>query len=270
MNRRAFLAALILTPAFCFAWGGEGHQIVALIAENHLTPKVKAAIADLLGPDVHISDAEVASWADEIRRQERDTADWHYVNVRHDASAFDRKRDGRKGENVIDKLTQQAAILADKSQPKERRAEALKWVVHLAGDIHQPLHCADRNGDKGGNKRLVFFLDRREAVNLHSVWDTWIVRQMVGKQKIAVFADALDKKITPKQRNEWSAGTPEQWANESHRVAVEKVYSDMPEDGPPQKLGREYVASKVPVVAEQLERASTRLAHVLNKALSAK
>jgi hypothetical protein len=124
---------ILLMPAVCFAWGGEGHQIVALIAENHLTPKAKAAITELLD-GAQISDAEVASWADEIRRQERDTADWHYVNIPHDATSFDRKRDGRKGENVIDKLTEQTAILADRSQPKEKRAEALKWVVHLVGD----------------------------------------------------------------------------------------------------------------------------------------
>jgi len=140
--------------------------------------------------------------------------------------------------------------------------------VHLAGDIHQPLHCADRHGDRGGNKRLVFFLDRREAVNLHSVWDTWLVREMVGKQKIAVFADALDKEITPKQRKEWSTGTSEHWANQFHRLAVEKVYADIPEDGPPPKLGLDYVGSKVPVVAEQLGRGGIRLARVLNGALT--
>jgi hypothetical protein len=87
------LLFVVATPSLCFAWGGEGHQIVALIAENHLTPTAKAAIADLLD-GAHISDAEVASWADEIRRHERDTADWHYVNIPHDAAAFDRKRDG--------------------------------------------------------------------------------------------------------------------------------------------------------------------------------
>jgi nuclease S1 len=74
MTVRAVLAALLVVPTTCFAWGGEGHQIVALIAENHLTPIAKAAIGDLLD-GAQISDAEVASWADEIRRQERDTAD---------------------------------------------------------------------------------------------------------------------------------------------------------------------------------------------------
>jgi len=126
------------------------------------------------------------------------------------ADTFDRARDGRRGNNVVDALTEQMKVLADKSAPREKRQEALKFVVHFAGDIHQPLHCADRNNDNGGNKRLVFFLQRRTAVSLHSVWDTWIIREMVGRQKIAAFADGLDKKITPKQRDGWSKGTPVQ------------------------------------------------------------
>jgi hypothetical protein len=84
---------------------------------------------------------------------------------------------------------------------------------------------------------------------------------------MAAYADALDKKITPKQRTEWAKGTPEQWANETHRVAVEKVYADVPEDGPPPKLGGDYVEKKVPVVADRLARGGTRLAMVLNVAL---
>jgi hypothetical protein len=103
-------------------------------------------------------------------------------------------------------------------------------------------------------------------VNLHSVWDTWLIREMVGRQKIAAFADVLDKKITPKQRDDWSKGTPVQSSNESHRVAVEKVYAGVPEDGPPRKLGPEHVAKKVPVVSGQLQGAGIRLARVLNAA----
>jgi hypothetical protein len=158
------------------------------------------------------------------------------------------------------------AILADKSQPKEKRAEALKWVVHLAGDIHQPLHCADRHGDKGGNTRLVFYPGHRTAVNLHTVWDTWLVRDLVARRRIADVADALNKRIAANQRKEWASGTPETWANESHGVAVAKVYADVPEGGDPPRLGGDYVESKTPIVAEQIERAGVRLAAVLNSA----
>ena len=97
------LPLVVLLPAsVCFGWGGEGHQLVALIAEEQLTPAARAAVTELLGGG-NISDAEVASWADEIRRQRLYTADWHYVSIPHDAERFDANRDGRKGENVIEK-----------------------------------------------------------------------------------------------------------------------------------------------------------------------
>jgi hypothetical protein len=182
------------------------------------------------------------------------------VHPAGDVAGLDDQQRGARAGGIVAPMRDQQV------QPKEKRAEALKWVVHLAGDIHQPLHCADRHGDKGGNKRLVFFLDKREAVNLHSVWDTWIIREMVGRQKIAAFAEALEKKITAKQRKEWAKGTPEEWANESHRVAVEKVYADVPENGPPPKLGPDYVREKAAVVAEQIGRAAIRLDSVLNAA----
>jgi hypothetical protein len=265
MRRTAFVLALLLVCSRCFAWGGEGHQLVALVAEGQLTPAAKAEIARLLGPDVHISDAEIANWADQIRQDRPTTSDWHYVNIPVNERTFDAQRDGRKGDNVIDKLTEQAKLLADKSASREKRTEALKWVVHLAGDIHQPLHCADRNGDKGGNTRLVMYPGQREAQSLHMVWDTWLVRDLVSKHRIAEAGGALNRSITPVQRKQWATGTPVMWANETHRVAVEKVYAGIPPDGPPPTLGTAYVDKSMPIVADQIKRAGTRLAWILNE-----
>src|SRR5437588_456385 len=120
---------------------------------------------------------------------------------------------------------------------------------------------------KGGNTRLVFYPGSRKAVNLHSVWDTWILRDMIARRRIASVADGMNKMIITKQREEWSKGTPETWANETHRVAVEKVYADVPESGPPPRLGADYPNVKAKIVAEQLERGGVRLATVLNAAL---
>jgi hypothetical protein len=82
---------VLLLPSLCHAWGGEGHQIVALIAEGMLTPEARIAAKELLG-GANISDAEIVNWADEIRRERRETASWHYVNIPHDAKVFDRAR----------------------------------------------------------------------------------------------------------------------------------------------------------------------------------
>src|SRR4051812_4708796 len=99
----AALILLLWLPSAASAWGGDGHQIVALIAEGHLSPEAKAGIRDLLG-EANISDAEIANWADEVRRERRSTAPWHYVNIPASADVFDRKRDGNGGNNVIDKI----------------------------------------------------------------------------------------------------------------------------------------------------------------------
>ena len=78
--------------------------------------------------------------------------------------------------DFISALETQTRILANKRLPREQRVEALKFVIHFVGDIHQPLHCVDRNGDKGGNAQLVFYREQKAATNLHRVWDTFILR----------------------------------------------------------------------------------------------
>jgi hypothetical protein len=107
-------------------------------------------VHELLGADVGISDAEIANWADQIRRERQSTAPWHFVDIPTTQPSFDEQRDGNHGNNVVHKLREFEKVLADKSKPKEQRAEALKFVVHFAGDIHQPLHCAERDHDRGG------------------------------------------------------------------------------------------------------------------------
>ena len=111
------------------------------------------------------------------------------------------------------------SLRGNRAQPKEERVEALKFVVHFVGDLHQPLHCADRNGDKGGNGRLVFFPGRKKAVSLHTVWDTLILPRSKGKQSVAEYGDALNGKITAKQAKAWATGTPQAWAAESWTLA---------------------------------------------------
>jgi hypothetical protein len=262
--RSAVWVFIVLGPSFALGWGGTGHQIVCLIAEDHLSPQAKAGVHELLG-DAHISDAEIASWADEVRRERRSTAPWHYVNIPVSAAGFDRKRDGRNGNNIIDAIEKKKAILANKAATDEERVEALKFLVHFVGDIHQPLHCADRDGDKGGNTRLVMYPGQRKAVNLHSVWDTWLLRDAMKGKRVTDYAEGLDKRIGERERMEWVKGTVEEWANESQRLAVEGAYAGVPADGPPPKLDQKYIDKNEKVVEQQLQRAGIRLADTMNR-----
>ena len=261
-----FATALVLsfTP-HAVAWNGEAHQLVAWIAEARLTDKAKAGVNELLG-NAELSDAEVVSWADEIRRERRETAPWHYVSIPIDADGYDPQRDGHAGDNVIDAIDRFTKVLANRQAPKEERMEALKFVVHFIGDLHQPLHCANRNGDKGGNARLVFFPGRKKAVSLHLVWDTLILPRSKGKQTVADYGDALNGKITAKQATAFATGTPQEWATQSWQLAREAVYRDVPAAGNPPTISEEYITKARPVVDEQIQKAGVRLAAALNDA----
>jgi hypothetical protein len=117
------------------------------------------------------------------------------------------------------------------------------------------MHCIDRNRDRGGNSGLVFYPPRREAVSLHFVWDSLIVRDLVGKQKIAIAAKELAKKISRTELKHWEQyRTPEQWANESHLQAAGWAYLSIDEKGPPPKLGQTYMLKATSVVTAQIQK----------------
>ena|SRR5579862_3156935 len=109
MNARFSLAVILFVPITVFASGGDGHQIICLIAEERLSPAAKTAIHELLAMG-NISDAEIASWADNVRRERRQTSPWLYVDIPVEAPGFDEKRDGQKGNNVIDKSNDFARV----------------------------------------------------------------------------------------------------------------------------------------------------------------
>lgn len=269
MRLLAYIVGIVLVAASpLLAWGGEAHQAIALIAEERLSADAKAGIRDLLGADANISDAEIASWADQIKRERRDTAPLHYVNIPADSSGFDADRDGNNGANLIDAIGRFEAVLKDRTQPKESRAEALKFLVHLVGDLHQPLHCAERDGDKGGNLCRVYFLERARLTNLHTVWDTDLVRQYVGRTRIAEYSQALNESVTANDAKSWEGGTVKDWANETFWIAADKVYVGVPASEPPLRLDERYVDSQMPIVELQLRRGGIRLAALLNRALS--
>ena len=189
----AALSAVLFWPTVLLAWGGDGHQIVCLIAEDRLTPAAKAAVHDLLGKDVNISDAEVASWADKVRRERPATGPWHFVDIPLDAKGFDEKRDGRHGNNVMDKVSDFRAVLKDRKASKQDRAEALKFLVHFVGDLHQPLHCAEPNGDKRRERPAGVLPGPGEGGELaRGVGLRYILLDRKGRARVADYADRLN------------------------------------------------------------------------------
>ncbi len=260
MRRNALGIFLCLTlPAY--GWGPEGHNLVARLAAAHLTPQAAAKVKEILGADTSM--ASISSWADQIRRSRAETGPWHYIDIPIDKPHLDMARDCPKGDCVLTKIKEFEKVVVDPAAAPEKRKEALMYIVHFVGDMHQPLHCSD-NGDKGGNDVKTEFAGRNG--NLHSVWDSGLLGR-IGDEN-AMFA-MLSKDLTDKRAKKLGKGTVEEWAEQSHKAGQKVVYGKLPKvaKGTPEKLDATYEKAADPVVKEQLEKGGARLAATLNAML---
>lgn len=252
------LLLVLMRPVDALAWGHEGHQVIALIAQHYMTADAKAQAAALL--DGGSIDA-VASWADDYRHDHPETGPWHYIDIPLNDDAINLNQECANGDCVIAKTEQFLAVLRDPSADRARRAEALKFVVHFIGDLHQPLHDED-DGDKGGNTKHVLFDGRPD--NLHWVWDTGMLERIDrNPQELAA---RLEANITEQDRAAWVRGSIEDWVLEGHRLARTVAYADLGPENPP-TIDAAYEQKADPVIESQIEKAGVRLAYVLNEAL---
>ena len=294
-----------------FGWGCEGHQMIALIARAHLSNTASDAVDQLLRrtpidpalsrfckdrPDDLMADA--STWADDARNIEK-TGQWHYVDIplsvvreQPDISSWcasvgpavaDKDRSGC----IVSAISYEWDILRDKSRPEAERAKALRYIIHLIGDLHQPLHDTD-NDDHGGNcTALTFFAEDRPA-NLHAIWDYKLIERELERahQTQPQFAAALDQKFS-KHWPEW--GQPRvdvlAWTWEGHAIAHDVTYGDLrphiPVETPNkdadcaverEKVARLHISVSTPyfdqtepVIEQQLAKAGYRLAALLNQ-----
>src|SRR5713226_4688165 len=286
LSSRILCALLALSLARgAFAWGPEAHRMVGDIASRHLDPKASTRVLELLKDD-RLADGqlsgrrtlgEVASWADEIREYDpkRPGRRLHFDDIPL-CGTPDYSRYCRNGQCASAQIDRQLRVLGDSSARLAQRNRALKWVVHLVGDIHQPLHAANR-GDRGGNRVQVSFFGERDnppygALNLHAVWDIHLVRRLIaerGGERAIVSATIADS-----DRNAWEKGPISGWINESHRIARDTVYPLLSvADSCSNKvvdvvaIGEGYYSKAAPVIEIQIRKAGVRLARVLNETL---
>ena len=261
-------------PGSLFAWGHVGHQVVAYIAKDRLTPSSRKAINDILGPDQNL--VYVSTWADSIVRERPETAPWHFFNldVRQDQGEYDISGVCPHHDCVVDQIEKDIAILKEPFAPKREKREALKFLVHFLGDLHQPLHCADDH-DRGGNEKWFRYHGalgrsaRYTWVNFHSFWDNLL--QPKADENPRWLATRLEKEILPADEKGWAKGKPLDWAYESFRIAQKDIYKDLP-SGPLSERNRwgkdlpevYYSAKMRSILDRQLERAGVRLAYLLN------
>jgi len=270
----AVLLSLTLasSPARLAAWGGQGHRLVALIAAERLTPAARRNVVWLLRPETL---ADVSSWADRNNDGVYQTYYWHFLNIPPDATGYDRDRDCPRQPTVqvgdradvwrdcaVDRILYNKARVADTALDRADRAVALKFLVHLVGDLHQPFHALGVG--RGGNdvKVAVFGSETcgNHPCNLHGVWDGEMIahRRLDDERYMAVLRELI-------ARNTWTSdppGAPAEWAMQSHDLAKAAL---LPEHG---NAGETYYRAQIPVVDRRLALAGVRLAAALNEILT--
>ena len=294
MNRNwmALGLALAWLPLAAWGWGPEGHAIVGEIAEFHLTPRTQEALRELLGSQ-RIADYEVAVWPDVIRGN-REYAEKYPYNGRWHFVEFDvslRYNDEfelalpEDGNDIVSQIRRWRGALAAGEIDGEARLDALRFLVHFVGDVHQPLHCAFRYGDMGGNMLPVnsfrgrhYSFDPGTAMDyppsVHSVWDEALVFEAMEGESVKEVAARLNKEIGPGHVARWSTDDPYHWAVDSYWRARKDAYRWTDGTKLPYTWTRpgmdmtseNYIDSKLHIVREQLQKGGVRLAHSLNMA----
>jgi hypothetical protein len=258
--RITFLFITIFTPYLSFCWGVIGHRVVAEIAQDHLTHRAKKELRKLIGKETL---AQWANWADFIKsdttRTWNHTSKWHYVDLpaNLDKDEFIAALKKLPGENLYTQILETSKEVADHSLPIGQRQIALRFLIHLVGDLHQPLHVG-REEDQGGNKIKVSWFEK--STNLHSVWDNSLVE--FQEYSYTEYARILDI-ASQEQIKEWQDSPLEDWFYDSYLLA-NKIYALTPDNA---KLSYQYNYIFKNDLDNQLLKGGIRLAKILNEVL---
>jgi hypothetical protein len=244
---------VLYTPS-AFSWGKTGHRIVGEIAQRNLKKSTLKNIKELAGDD---DLSRLSTWPDEIRSDPKMgyTSPWHYVSIPNGKTYFDQKRN--KEGDIIEALYRFEETLRDPKETKEHKLDALRFMVHMVGDLHQPLHVGLAE-DRGGNSiRVKWF---KSETNLHSVWD----EELVDFEKLSFteYSNYLNH-FTSIDKKEFEKGSFIDWAKESQDLRP-KVY-DFGAPSESVSLSYEYNYKVKPIIEMRLKQAGLRLAYALNK-----
>lgn len=265
------LACLLLVTQPALAWNKKGHAAIARIAEANLTPAARAQIQTLLKSDLDSHGqlsgrqtlADVASWADEIRKTapENTYRGWH---TRGNSVCSKKAGWCWPGGCLDQKLLHFADVLKNTQASHRERNEALKWVVHLVGDLHTPLHSGSNRDGTGNIPVLIEGAKSHRKASLHSAWDHKLLNAALKDNPVTATLNAQETLAPDAVR---------QWMLETRDVSRKHVYDPLPgfacgaELAEPIVLDRAYQQQALPVIRLQVERAGLRLAQLLNELL---
>lgn len=241
--------AILLPGATALAWDGAGHMTVAAIAYSQLSPKAKNQVIAILKshPDYATWEASfdrrttdldlgafvfmrASTWPDEIRRHHNtyDHPRWHYVDYPLEPAAFRMQQGPAQNDDALYGIAQSEKALTDTKTSAEERAVYLSWLIHLIGDLHQPLHCGSLvdatypQGDKGGNDFYV--KPGSSGISLHAFWDGLLGTSTKPQSRLN-YAIEIQKEYPRKALPELAKSTtPKDWSLESRQLAIKKGY----------------------------------------------
>lgn len=275
----AALAAAVASPAA--AYWEYGHETIARIAEANIRPTTRLAIRRLLAQQKLLGTpeckagtmAQASVWADCIKPLKDATGasrfgyayNWHFQDVSV-CRPFDLALPCKDGNCVSAQITRDVALLKDRSAPAKERVEALAFLIHFVGDLHQPLHAAEKD-DKGGNDvKAVYGTYTTARLNLHSVWDGLLAERAITS------GPTLVRRYPAAVRAEIAAGDVTDWSREGQQVSHDATYGSVEADpcapNPPSvTLDEATIERLVPIARLEVERGGLRLAKLLDEAL---
>jgi len=247
--RKLFIFGMTFFMSVLFGWGKTGHRIVGYIAEKHLTENAIEGVTSILG---HTSLAMVSTWADEIKSDSEwdDTYDWHWATI-PDGTTY---KAGKRSGKAVDKVQEFLKLIESRKGTQTENKVALNFLVHLIGDLHQPLHVG--NGiDRGGNDINVKWFGK--STNLHAVWDT----DLIDHQKLSYteYGDYLLLKLSEQDKTQWMN------ANIYDVISESKIYRDQTYEFENIDLKWDYFYQKKDLLELRLLQGGTRLAGMLNE-----
>ena len=271
----------VFWPIDAKAWRDDGHIIVCHIALLELTPEARAEVARLIALDISTQTFEEACiWADDVKyTTRRETEPWHYMSVHKDDPVVDMGDCSAERGCILLAIERHVAVLADSGSSDHSRLEALKFLGHWIGDLHQPLHIGYTTGRGGNDNHVIwqgaatpispFLLNPRET-NIHRVWD----HEMLDDLRLQPYryATRLWMALSDDERSAWAGMDAVAWAQESRDIGVapETQYVPVDPNGPPPApliLGPEYLQQHWPTVELRLKQGGVRLGNMLNKLL---
>ena len=288
------LILLVVKVPDSAAWGPQGHRVIGFIADGHLKPEVKELIAEKFNIN---SLADVATWADRTRKKRKEESSWHYTNIEEGQWTYNAERDCPDRACVTEKIHEFSGILVDRSTSLRERKDALKFLVHFVGDVHQPLHLGNLKDRGGGTLR---FLYKGKVASLHYLWDGGLIdwggeppqvgvaadsnaavtqtrppkawslfpagvarSRRVGGASLLKYAARLNGRVSEVEVSTWSLSTVSDWANESRSLALKEAYNVDKDD-----LSKAYIKRGQEIINLRLTQAGVRLAHLLNTILT--